>query len=263
VGITLRSLSDFLMRHHMLLRGQSTRHADLADLCTLPDLEEGVTPCRPLILTMGHGKTNQAGRIEYAGALRHKDPVLCSLGAIAFYFFWRWEFSGEPFLNFSYRAAWYDRKVFPPNVDLACKAAGQGEEAACRLSEGLPVEQLQYAEDGEETDISSAFSSDDEEEPTDEEESDSEAERERYAERLRLKKRRGAPKGYSYKTQHKWVARAFGECGIQSTAVTHTGRKTGALLMELMGLAFESIRRHGKLNINISSSHSASAMVSN
>ena len=53
LGIRLRSLADFLMRHHMLLRGQSTRHADLADLFTLPDLEEGITPCQPLILTMG------------------------------------------------------------------------------------------------------------------------------------------------------------------------------------------------------------------
>ncbi|OXV07073.1 hypothetical protein Egran_05155 [Elaphomyces granulatus] len=112
LGIRLRSLADFLMRHHMLLRGLSTRHADLADLFTLPDLKEGITPCQPLILTMGHGKMNQYGRMEYAVALRNKDPVICPLGALAIYLFWRWEFSGEPFPNFSHRAAWYDRKVY-------------------------------------------------------------------------------------------------------------------------------------------------------
>jgi centromere DNA-binding complex CBF3 subunit-like protein len=61
---------------------QSTRHVDLADLFTLPDLEEGITPCQALILTTDHGKMNQYGRMEYAGALRHKDSVICSLGAL-------------------------------------------------------------------------------------------------------------------------------------------------------------------------------------
>ena len=57
------------MRHHMLLRGQSMRHADLADIFTLPDLEEGITPCQALILTMGYGEMYQYGGMEYAGAL--------------------------------------------------------------------------------------------------------------------------------------------------------------------------------------------------
>ena len=251
LGIRLRSLADFLMRHHMLLRGQSTRHADLADLFTLPDLKEGITPCQPLILTMGHGKMNQYGKMEYAGALRNKDPVICPLGALAIYLFWRWEFSGEPFPNFSHRAAWYDRKLFPPSVNAACKAAEQGEEAARCLDQGLPAERLYYGDSGdseeEETDDSSDSESDMEEDLSGEEESDSEAEQKRCAERRLLRKRKGAPKGYSYKTQHKWMARAFSECGIKTSAVTHTGRKAGALHMEMMGLGIESIRRHGKL----------------
>jgi len=253
LGIRLRSLADFLMRHHMLLRGQSTRHADLADLLTLPDLKEGITPCQPLILTMGHGKMNQYGRMEYAGALRNKDPVICTLGALAVYLFWRWEFSGEPFPDFSHRAAWYDRKLFPPSVNAACKAAAQGEEAARCLDQGLPAERLYYEESGdEETDGSSDSESDMEEELNGEEESDSEAEEKRCAERRLLRKKRGAPKGYSYKTQHKWMARAFSECGIKTSAITHTGRKAGALHLEMMGLGIESIRRHGKLNPRLS-----------
>ncbi|KAN0066630.1 Transcriptional activator of glycolytic enzymes domain containing protein [Elaphomyces granulatus] len=236
LGIRLRSLADFLMRHHMLLRGQSTRHADLADLFTLPDLKEGITPCQPLILTMGHGKMNQYGKMEYAGALRNKDPVICPLGALAIYLFWRWEFSGEPFPNFSHRAA------------------EQGEEAARCLDQGLPAERLYYGDSGdseeEETDDSSDSESDMEEDLSGEEESDSEAEQKRCAERRLLRKRKGAPKGYSYKTQHKWIARAFSECGIKTSAVTHTGRKAGALHMEMMGLGIESIRRHGRWNFD-------------
>jgi hypothetical protein len=75
---------------------------------------------------------------------------------------WRWEFSGEPFLNFSHRAAGYRRKLFPPSVNnTACKAAEQGEEAARCLGQGLPAERLYYGDwDGDETDDSSNFESD-------------------------------------------------------------------------------------------------------
>ena len=145
----------------------------------------------------------------------------------------------------------YDRKLFPPSVNAACKAAEQGEEAARCLDQGLPAERLYYGDSGdseeEETDDSSDSESDMEEDLSGEEESDSEAEQKRCAERRLLRKRKGAPKGYSYKTQHKWMARAFSECGIKTSAVTHTGRKAGALHMEMMGLGIESIRRHGKL----------------
>lgn len=139
--------------------------------------------------------------------------------------------------------------MFPPSVDAACKAAEQGEEAARCLDQGLPAEKLYYGDyDDEETDNPSDSESDIGEELSDEEESDPEAEQKRCAERRLLKKKRGAPKGYSYKTQYKWVARAFAECGIKTNAVTHTGRKAGALHMEMMGLGIESIRQHGKLN---------------
>ena len=103
------------------------------------------------------------------------------------------------------------RKLFPPNVNnAACKVAEQGEEAARCLDQGLPAERLYYGDcDDDETDDSSNFESDVGEELSDEEESDPEAEQKRRAERQLLKKEGGAPKGYSYKTQHKLVARAF------------------------------------------------------
>jgi hypothetical protein len=39
----------------------------------------------PLIWTTRVGKQNQHGRIETAGALRSRRPVVCILGGLAFY----------------------------------------------------------------------------------------------------------------------------------------------------------------------------------
>lgn len=60
---------------------------------------------------MSNGKTNQNGRIEYAGVLRHRDIRLCSISAMANYFVWRWEQSGEEFPSFRNNKDWYDIQV--------------------------------------------------------------------------------------------------------------------------------------------------------
>jgi hypothetical protein len=39
---------------------------------------------------MRNGKVNKFHKVEYMGALRNRDPLLCLLSALAFYFFWRW-----------------------------------------------------------------------------------------------------------------------------------------------------------------------------
>jgi hypothetical protein len=57
------------------------------------------------------GKTNQHGRIEYGAALRHRDYKSCLIGAIAVYFFWRWQHSGESFPSFRTSTDWYRIKV--------------------------------------------------------------------------------------------------------------------------------------------------------
>ena len=45
------------------------------------------------------------------GSIRHKDPLLCSHGALAGYLFWRFYVSGEEPLSFRCRRAWYDMKL--------------------------------------------------------------------------------------------------------------------------------------------------------
>ncbi|CCE34937.1 uncharacterized protein CPUR_08876 [Claviceps purpurea 20.1] len=57
---------------------------------------------------MSNGKTNQNGRIEYAGLLRHREIELCTMSAMANYLVWRWEKSGEDFPSFRTNKDWYD-----------------------------------------------------------------------------------------------------------------------------------------------------------
>jgi hypothetical protein len=74
----------------MALRGESRRWVQLPDPITLPLLNEGPTICDGLILIMRNGKLNKYHKVEYMGAFRTKDVLLCPLSSLGFYFFWRW-----------------------------------------------------------------------------------------------------------------------------------------------------------------------------
>jgi hypothetical protein len=83
-----RSSLDFLILHTMILRGESTQKAELADLCSvlLPDES---SECLSLVLRTSAGKTiplaiRENLRLQqYRAALRHRDPVLYPVGALA------------------------------------------------------------------------------------------------------------------------------------------------------------------------------------
>ena len=92
----LRTTTDFLLAHHLLLRSEDRLGAELPDFFTIPLPGEGPTPCFPMIMLMDNGKTNQLGRIEYGAAMRHRNPLLCTMGHMAFYLFYRWNITGEP-----------------------------------------------------------------------------------------------------------------------------------------------------------------------
>ena len=91
----------------MLLRGEARRSAEFADFFTIPLPNEGPTPCNPMILIMDNGKMNQFGRLEYGAAVRHRDPLLCTLSHTAFYLFYRWNVVREPVPRFQQRQQWY------------------------------------------------------------------------------------------------------------------------------------------------------------
>lgn len=108
----LRTRLDILAGHFYLLRGESRRLLELADLSLveLPSIE-GITPCFALVFLLSQGKTNKVARREFMGALRHRDPLLCTMGSLALYLFWRWEISGEEPPSFQNPRKWYRHKV--------------------------------------------------------------------------------------------------------------------------------------------------------
>jgi hypothetical protein len=110
--ISLRDRAWFLLQHMMLLRSESSRDIDLADLCKVVFPDEGFSECPALVVRLDHGKTNKFGKVEFGGAIRHKDHRVCAFGALAQYFFYRWHISGEEFPNFEKNATWFDVKAF-------------------------------------------------------------------------------------------------------------------------------------------------------
>ena len=104
----LRTAFDFLLSHNVLFRGDSRRCLELADLFTLELKNKGPTRCCPLILIKDNGKTNQNGRVEYSGVVRHHNPLLCTVSHLSFYLFYRWSVAGEPVPQFQMRQQWYD-----------------------------------------------------------------------------------------------------------------------------------------------------------
>jgi len=108
----LRIRVDLLLGHFLVLRGETRRGAELADLAVreLPK-EEGATPCWLLMLSISNGKTNKWGKRQYGAVIRNRDPLICSHSALAQYFFYRWHQSGEAPPSFKSRSDWYNTKI--------------------------------------------------------------------------------------------------------------------------------------------------------
>lgn len=104
----LRTALDFLLGHNMLLRSESRLAAELPDFFTIPLPNEGPTPCPAMVMIMDNGKTNQLGRLEYGAVMRHRNPLLCTMGHTAFYLFYRWNIADEAPPYFRQRQQWYD-----------------------------------------------------------------------------------------------------------------------------------------------------------
>jgi hypothetical protein len=115
VGIWLRTRLDIQLLHAGVLRSESNRSAEFADI-SMYQLggEEGQgswTPC--MILTITDGKTIEAGKADYTGILRHKDPILCPLASLALYLLWRFDIDHEPIPDFRHRSTWYRTRLIP------------------------------------------------------------------------------------------------------------------------------------------------------
>jgi hypothetical protein len=108
----LRTRVDLLFGHYYLLRGENRRKMELADLSLLDyPPSEGPSLCGCLVSLLQDGKMNKVAKKEFMGSLRHKDPLLCTQGALAQLLFWRWHVSGEAPPSFRRRQDWYRIKV--------------------------------------------------------------------------------------------------------------------------------------------------------
>ena len=107
----LRTAFDFLCSHNMLLRGESRRTFELPDLFLLELYQQGPTACFAMVIVMDNGKTNKTGRLEYGSVLRHFNPLLCTMGHLAWYFFYRWNIVRENPPRFQRRSQWYNLHV--------------------------------------------------------------------------------------------------------------------------------------------------------
>ncbi|KAE8251595.1 hypothetical protein A4X06_0g2613, partial [Tilletia controversa] len=102
-----RNRLDHLLTHALMLRGETIRGAQLADMFVLPMPNEGAQLCHAVVLITAQGKTNQFGRLEYAGCLRYKNVLECPQSALAIYLFERFQCANEPFPSFARREDWY------------------------------------------------------------------------------------------------------------------------------------------------------------
>ncbi len=58
------------------------------------------------MLSENRSPVAQCGRIEYGAMLRHKDPVMCGVGAMAAWLFYREEYGNEPPPDMRTHQAW-------------------------------------------------------------------------------------------------------------------------------------------------------------
>ena len=74
-GVFFRTRLDVLWGHFFVLRGQTRRRAELADLCHLAlPATEGPSDCDAVVLKMTRGKTNTYGRSHFMGAVVRSPP---------------------------------------------------------------------------------------------------------------------------------------------------------------------------------------------
>ena len=91
-------------------RGQSVRILQLSRMyfTEMAKEAEGVTPTWAMVLVARESKTNQMGRLEMTGCMRHKEVELCPIGATALYLFYRYHITKEKAPDFFDNRSWYN-----------------------------------------------------------------------------------------------------------------------------------------------------------
>ncbi|DAZ95808.1 TPA: hypothetical protein N0F65_009204, partial [Lagenidium giganteum] len=98
----LRDRMAHLLCHSCLLRGESARNLELADMFSVMLEKEGYSECRALVFIMNQGKTNKFARLEFGSCIRHNDVSVRSV---------------EPVPNFLVPSEWYTIKLLRGKAD--------------------------------------------------------------------------------------------------------------------------------------------------
>lgn len=77
-----------------------------SDTIKIPN--EGITACFPLIIMLRHAKRNTDGRIQYTGAIRNRNHLVCVLSHLAFYLFHQFHIENKALPDFTSRKDWYN-----------------------------------------------------------------------------------------------------------------------------------------------------------
>jgi hypothetical protein len=111
--VAMRNRLMFLLSHYTVSRGENIRAIQLADMFALELDDEGYSACFTVALVMGQGKRNQFGRKEVGSFLRNKNVLICPMGALAIYFFVRYQIENNAFPSLWRNADWYDLYLVP------------------------------------------------------------------------------------------------------------------------------------------------------
>ncbi|KAI3643430.1 hypothetical protein MP228_012985 [Amoeboaphelidium protococcarum] len=149
---SLRNRMDFLLGDAMLQRGDEKRRILLSDMaCRVYPAQSalGPTPAVALVITMNQGKTNKAGRRQYAGCFRALDVKLCPLAATGFYLQHRW-YKDAPgtFPDFSSKRLWYDLVLLKSTDDAKSPMTYQTQHQAfskCFKDLGIKISKVTHA----------------------------------------------------------------------------------------------------------------------
>ncbi|KAI3630051.1 hypothetical protein MIR68_011486 [Amoeboaphelidium protococcarum] len=126
-GPALRMRSMILLSHFGMLRGQSVRAFEFADLTMVENNGSGGRKVVALSLLISNGKTNYVNRQEYAQMTRASNVNICPVSSLAVYLFYRFNVSQCLFPDLSIPEEWFQHKLFPssfrqPDSELSYNA---------------------------------------------------------------------------------------------------------------------------------------------
>jgi hypothetical protein len=104
--VSLRTRLDVLLGISSLARGQDKRKLRLCDLHTWHASTVGPHVCKFLLCGLPGHMARKTACAPYLACVRHRDPLLCSVGAVALYLYCRYTVHRETKPDFQKRSSW-------------------------------------------------------------------------------------------------------------------------------------------------------------